>query len=244
MTLNLPTMQGLIDRRMLVNFRVRPETVAPLLPTFFRPKLVNGWAMAGICLIRLKDIRPRGFGTMFGVSSENAAHRIAVEWDERGVTREGVFIPRRDTSSALQSLVGGKVFPGVHHRADYVVNETDDEFQLRMQSRDDHTFVRLHARRAKQLPANSVFASIEAASDFFARGAVGYSATTKPGCCDGLELATTSWHAEPLDVISVKSSFFDDRRTFPAGTIEFDCALLMRNIAHEWRTLPQMKGAA
>lgn len=243
MTLSLPTMHGLIDRRMLVNFRVRTETVTPLLPSFFRPKLVKGWAMAGICLIRLKDIRPRGFGAQFGVSSENAAHRIAVEWDEPGKTREGVFIPRRDTSSRLQSLVGGKIFPGVHHLADYVVNETTDDIQLQMQSRDDHTFVRLHARRATQLPTGSVFDSLEAASDFFARGAVGYSATANPNCCDGLELATTSWHVEPLEVMTVASGFFDDRRRFPPGSIEFDCALLMRNIAHEWRTLPQLKGA-
>lgn len=242
MTLNLPTMHGLIDRRMLVNFRVRPETVVPLLPTFFRPKLIKGWAIAGICLIRLKDIRPRGFGAMFGVSSENAAHRIAVEWNGHGKTREGVFIPRRDTSSLLQSLVGGKVFPGVHHLADYVVNETEDDFQLQMQSRDDHTFVRLHARRATQLSVSSVFDSLEVASDFFARGSVGYSATAKPNCCDGLELATTSWQVAPLTITAVSSSFFDDRNKFPAGTIEFDSALLMRNIAHEWRSVPQLKG--
>lgn len=242
MTLNLPNMHGLIDRRMLVNFRVRPETVAPMLPPPFRPKLVKSWAMAGICLIRLRDIRPHGFGAMFGVTSENAAHRIAVEWDENSKTREGVFIPRRDTSSRLQSLVGGRVFPGVHHHADYVVKETNDDFQLQMQSRDD-AFVRLHARRAKQLPVSSIFDSPDAASDFFARGAVGYSPSTDPDCYDGLELATASWEVEPLDVVAVQSSFFDDRRVFPTGTIEFDCALLMRNITHEWRTLPQLKGA-
>lgn len=242
MTRTLPIMHGLIDRRMLVNFRVRPETVTPLLPPFFRPKLVKGWAMAGICLIRLKDIRPRGFGAMFGVSSENAAHRIAVEWSEHGKTREGVFIPRRDTSSLLQSFVGGKIFPGVHHLANYVVNETEDEFQLQLHSRDDHTFVRLRAQRAKQLPVSSVFDSLEAASDFFARGAIGYSATAQPDCCDGLELATNSWHVEPLDVLTVNSSFFENQHVFPIGTIEFDCALLMRNIAHEWRILPPMKG--
>ena len=242
MTLKLPTMHGLIDRRILVNFRVRAETVAPLLPSFFRPKLVKGWAMAGICLLRLKDVRPRGLGARFGVVSENAAHRIAVEWDDWGKTREGVFIPRRDTSSLLQSLVGGRVFPGIHHLADYVVNETLDDFQLQMQSRDDHTSVRLHARRANRLPASSVFDSLEFASDFFARGAVGYSATASPNCCDGLELATTSWRVESLEVLLVESSFFDDRQTFPTGTIEFDCALLMRNLRHEWRSLPQLKG--
>jgi hypothetical protein len=244
MKLQLPTMQGLIERRMLVNFRVRPETVSPLLPSLFRPNLVQGWAMAGICLIRLKDIRPRGFGPQFGVSSENAAHRIAVEWQEQGARREGVFIPRRDTSSQLQSLVGGRFFPGVHHHADYEVKETADEFRLQMQSRDDHTHVRLHARRSDKLPATSVFPSLEAASDFFAHGAVGYSATNQPGCCDGLELVTEAWQVEPLEVITVASSFFDDRQIFPSGTIEFDCALLMRNIAHEWRTLPQLKGVA
>ncbi|HEX5221680.1 MAG TPA: hypothetical protein VFZ59_19100 [Verrucomicrobiae bacterium] len=122
------------------------------------------------------------------------------------------------------------------------MNETADEFRLQMQSRDDDTFVRVHARRARQHPANSVFESLDAASDFFARGAVGYSATTNPNCCDGLELTTASWRVAPLDVIAVNSSFFNNDKIFPPGTIEFDCALLMRNIAHEWRTLPAMKG--
>ena len=244
MKLNLPTMHGVIDRRMLVNFRIKPERVAPLLPSFFRPKLVKGWAMAGICLIRLRDIRPKGFAAAFGVTSENAAHRIVVEWDENGAVREGVFIPRRDTSSALQSLVGGRIFPGIHHAADFAVNEVGGDYQLDMKSRDDETLVRLQARQAKTLSPRSVFASLDEASDFFARGSAGYSATNKPDCCDGLELFTSGWRTEPLDVTLVESSFFDDPKTFPAGTIEFDCALLMQNIAHEWRALRQMKGAA
>lgn len=241
MILNLPTMHGLIDRRMLVNFRVRPETIAPMLPPLFRPKLFKGWAMAGICLIRLKNIRPRGFGETFGVTSENAAHRIAVEWQENGLTREGVFIPRRDTSSSLQSLVGGKFFPGIHHRADYVVEVTADDFRLQMQSRDDQTFINLQARRGTHLPRTSVFASLDEASEFFAHGSAGYSATDNPNCCDGLELVTDSWNVESLDVIRMESSFFDDRRRFPEGSIEFDCTLLMQNITIEWRNLPSLK---
>src|SRR5882757_5239213 len=86
MKFNIPTMHGIIERRMLVNFRVRPDVVRPLLPEFFRPKLVNGWAMAGICLIRLKNMRPHGFPAACGLTSQNAAHRIAVEWDEAGIT--------------------------------------------------------------------------------------------------------------------------------------------------------------
>ncbi len=235
-----PTMHGLIDRRMLVNFRVQPEVIRKILPSYFQPKLVKGWAMAGICLIRLKDIRPRGFPATCGLTSENAAHRIAVEWEESGVVREGVFIPRRDTSSALQAFAGGRVFPGVHQVAEFEVTEQNDEFRLRMDSRDGEAFVEVHACRASQIPTTSVFASLAEASDFFARGSVGYSATQNPGCCEGLELFTSRWEVEALDVESVRSSFFDDVNRFPCGTIHFDCALLMRNIEHEWHVLPRM----
>jgi hypothetical protein len=37
-----------------------------------------------------------------------------------------------------------------------------------------------------------------------------------------------------LVIEKVESSFFDNRATFPPGSVEFDCALLMRDIDHEW----------
>jgi hypothetical protein len=57
--MQIPIMRGIIDRRILVNFRVDPTVLAGLLPAPFRPKLVKGVGMAGVCLIRLKDIRLR-----------------------------------------------------------------------------------------------------------------------------------------------------------------------------------------
>src|SRR4051794_32776328 len=110
--MKLPVMQGLIDRRVLVNFRVDPAVLARELPEPFRPKIAHGYGIAGICLIRLKNIRPNFAPAFVGVLSENAAHRIAVQWDQDGVTREGVYIPRRDTSSVLNAAMGGKIFPG------------------------------------------------------------------------------------------------------------------------------------
>jgi hypothetical protein len=49
-----------------------------------------------------------------------------------------------------------------------------------------------------------------------------------------LELRSEVWQMEPLTVDVVESSLFDDRTLFPTGTTQFDCALLMRNITHEW----------
>jgi hypothetical protein len=70
----------------------------------------------GICLIRLKKIRPKGLPDLISLTSENGAHRIAVEWDENGIVKEGVFIPRRDTSSKINSFVEGRIFCGFFPR--------------------------------------------------------------------------------------------------------------------------------
>jgi hypothetical protein len=49
-----------------------------------------------------------------------------------------------------------------------------------------------------------------------------------------MELRCHNWQVELLAIESVSSSFFDDETQFPRGSIDFDSALVMRNIEHEW----------
>lgn len=238
--MRIPTMHGVIDRRILANFHVDPDVLAEVLPNPFRPKLIDGKAIAGICLIRLKEIRPRFLPAFLGISSENAAHRIAVEWDENGHTKEGVYIPRRDTSSRLNTLVGGRLFPGVHHHAKFQTREEGNDYSVILDSDDDDTHVAVEGRLTTDWPDSSVFPSIQEASDFFESGSLGYSPASASGAFDGLELRTVNWAVEPLAVERMESSFFDDRQRFPNGSVEFDCALLMRNVQHEWHGRPSL----
>lgn len=78
-----PRRSGEIERRLLVNYRVDAGGVGRLLPEPFRPQLVDGAAVAGICLIR------------FG-----------------------------------HTLVGGRLFPGRHHRVRFIVEESSTEVRL------------------------------------------------------------------------------------------------------------------
>jgi hypothetical protein len=230
--MNVPILRGVIERRILVNYRVDPAVIARLLPSPFSPQLVRGYAVGGICMIRLAELRPRGLPAWLGARSENAAHRIAVTWD--GGARTGVYIPRRDTSSRLNLLLGGRCFPGRHHAATFDVRETDDHYEVAMRSRDGVTRVEVDGAIARTLPSSSVFQSVDEASQFFRCGHVGYSATDSRDRLDGLELCAFGWRIEPLDVTRVQSSFFEDRGRFPAGSAVFDSAFVMRDIAHEW----------
>lgn len=233
--MRVPTIQGVIKRRILVNFRADPDVIQRELPARFRPKLQAGKAVVGICLIRLEHLRPRMTPEMVGLSSENAAHRIAVLWDDdQGITHEGVFIPRRDTNSPVNYLLGGRVFPGEHHRAEFDVHETPTDLSVSMHSLDGTVAVKVEGCPSDGLPSTSIFPDLATTSAFFEGGCVGYSLTHDAGRLDGLRLTTSDWHVEPLEISSVYSSYFCDESHFPKGSVEFDHALIMRDIAHEW----------
>jgi hypothetical protein len=234
--MRLPVIQGVIRRRILANFRVEPEVMQQQLPARFRPKLQQGFAVAGICLIRLEHIRPRFVPESVGLNSENAAHRVAVLWDDEGETREGVFISRRDTSSQLNHLLGGRVFPGEHHQASFSVSESSSEISLSLQSTDAEVIVVLEGNMTAALPSTSIFSSLGEASAFFEGGSLGYSVTQDPNRLDGLNLKTKEWLVEPLAIRKIYSSYFSDKNKFPEGSIDFDHALIMKNVAHEWHS--------
>src|SRR5258706_10781184 len=234
--MRLPVIQGLIRRRILANFRVDAETMQREIPSRFQPKLQHGMAVAGVCLIRLEHIRPRLMPEIVGLNSENAAHRVAVTWDEDGVTREGVFISRRDTGSQIAHLAGGRIFPGEHHHASFAVTEFESEISLGMKSDDAKVNLEIAGTIVRGLPPTSVFSTLAEASSFFEGGSLGYSVTSDPGRLDGLKLATKEWLVEPLEVRRIYSSYFADETKFPKGTVEFDHGLIMRNVRHEWHS--------
>ena len=51
----LPLIQGVIARRMLLNFRADPDVVQRLLPAPLQVDQRNGRAIVGVCLIRLEN---------------------------------------------------------------------------------------------------------------------------------------------------------------------------------------------
>jgi len=233
--MRIPVIRGMIKRRLLVNFRADPEAVQRILPEPFKPKLHAGQAIVGVCLIRLEKIRPAGLPEIVGLSSENAAHRIAVQWQgEQRVEKEGVFIPRWDTAALLNRLAGGRLFPGEHHAARFQVVERERHIDFSMESHDGEVRVKVVGDETESLPSSSCFASLAEASSFFEGGSLGYSITRGGNRMDGLLLRTHAWRVNALAVTSVDSSFFSNPESFPQGSIEFDHGLIMRDLPHEW----------
>jgi hypothetical protein len=238
----LDIVHGTIARRILLNYRIDPAVLSVILPRPFRPNLYRGSAIGGVCMIRFHALRPRFVPSWLGISSENAAHRIAVSWEENGERKEGVFIPRRDTSSWLNRTLGGRVFPGIFERSQFRVDESGSRIRVQVVAEDGQEEALFRGHLVDSMPPSSVFPTIEDAAGFFSLGAAGYSATREVGRFHGVELRCLDWTIQPLAVDEARSRFFGDPQRFPPGSIELDCALLMRGVAHEWNSRPDLHG--
>jgi hypothetical protein len=221
-----------IERRLLLNYRIDPSAVESLLPAPLSPQIVNGYAVGGICLIRLSQTRLGRIPPVPGARTENAAHRLAVQWEDDEGTRVGVYIPRRDTNSWISSIGGGKVFPGSYQLANFDVTESDNRVDIRVRSRDGQTDVTVRSGIAPTF-RSQLFYGLSAATEFFKAGAIGFSPDGKSDL-DCVRLHASDWNANPVEVDEVHSNFFDDPTIFPAGLCTFDSALIMRNVRAKW----------
>lgn len=235
-------MASTIEHRLLVNYQADPERVAGLLPATLSPQLVSGRAVVGICLIRFSGLRPSML-SVGGLSCENAAHRIAVLWtDAQGAQRPGVFIPGRHTSSRLVALVGSR-FYGEHRRARFAIRDDAGGLAITMRSDDGAADLAVCASPGRStLPPSSVFASEQEVSGFFECASVGFS--PQRNSLVGVSLGTQRWSMHPVALRELRSAFYDDPHRFPAGTIAFDSAMLMRRIPATWQAHGDLPAAA
>ena len=240
-----PIIEGVIARRILLNFRVDPEVAQALTPAPLKVKLAKDNALFGICLLRIERARPKGLPEFLRLASENMAHRYAIRFAQRDGEEEGVFIPRRDTDDGFVQLLGGRAFPGYAHRARFRIQETAGGLEMEVHTDNAVADLHVQARWPATWQGSKVFDSFEDASNFFRQAPCGFNWGRGGRTLEGLRLQTKEWRMEPLQVSDLDSRFYENRTRFPQGSVEFDHGLLMRAIPHEWYALsdvPELAG--
>ena len=202
-----------VHTRILLNFRVDPSAIRPLIPAGLEPVLVEGAAVAGVCFIRQVRIRPSGFPGFTGVSLEAAAHRVAV-------TRNGeraVLVLRRDAAGLLPKIASRMI------GASFGEGTIEwDALSARLVASDGAT-ASIREGGAERL-RSSLFASRDAAADFFRQE----SLSIEP---DGRSLTVTlppHWSVEAIERATFTSSMLS------ALGAEPDSAFVARNLDALW----------
>jgi len=221
-----PAIRGVVDRRILINYRVPIASLEDEVPDPFRPtEVADGWGFGSVCIMRLKNERPRFVPSMFGTSLETITHRISVERDDGDGTMSCVYVPRRDTPSQMGSLVVGGLMPGMGNNVSLETDERGDRHHVRVDCGEGS--VRASVEEGGALPSDSVFDSVQEAKGFFLEACVRYSPSGTRH--EAVEFCPYNRNMSALKPINVESRHFEGIE----GS-ELDSAFLMKGIKHEW----------
>ena len=90
-----------------INYAVQPDRLAQLLPAPLVPELFEGSAWLQVLMSSLRDMRPQGLGSAFGVSFYQVSYRAAVRYQNaEGQWRRGGYFVRSETNHAVMRAVG------------------------------------------------------------------------------------------------------------------------------------------
>jgi len=170
-----------------------------------------------------------------GLTTENVAHRFAVEWEGRDGLEVGVYVPQRHTDSRVSSLLGGRAFPGDYQLATFHTADTDAEFHIDVTGPDRRMALSVDAAPIEDL-RSELFDSVPGAMDFFRRGSLGFSPSRRGEKLDGVRLHADTWTADPVRIRTMHSTVFDNEDVFPRGSCTLDSGLVMRNLPVVWRS--------
>jgi hypothetical protein len=177
------------------------------------------------------------------VRTENAAHRVAVEWDTRHGVATGVYVPMRVSGSRLTTLLGGRVVPGLHRLARFDLGGRDGRYEVAIESGHGLS-VDVVATESDHV-TSAVFDDLDTASHFFESAPIGWSPDHR-GRLEGMRMTVSWWRVRPLRIESMASSWFDDPTRFPPGSLQLDCGLLMDGLTARFEAVgpaPQVAGA-
>ena len=213
--------EGVLRTRLLVNAVVDPDEAAVRLPDGLRPHVTAAGTVVGCCLLDVARLRPAGLPARVGVGMRAAAHRISVEWAAPSGERVvGVYVPARLTDSALAIALGGRWFPGVHHRARLATDGGGDRLSWRVDGTGAMADAHLHVvvRRRGDEPRHAC----EPVGGTCLAAAIGLS-PGRGGVLEAARMAPRHRTAAEVDVEILESTFlagFATARPAPAYVMD------------------------
>ncbi len=187
-------------------------------------------------MLAIESARPWPMPAAMGQAVRAAAYRISAEIDSDsalGVPSRAVYVPCRHTDGLLPILAGGRVFPGVHQRAEIDVDADAKQLSwsvrgLSSERSDEGGVAQFDIAAVADLqsavPATSEVADIVIGTE------LGLSPGHRPGSIESAELCPASRAAQRVDLTSLRSDFLDSFSS--AAPAE---SLLMTDVGVIWR---------
>ena len=225
--------RGVIERRLIVIYRLDPKVAKELLPPPWQARLIGGYAVAGIALAHLGRLRPAGLPPVAGLARESVTHGIAVEWESSRSLHNGVFVTHHDSAAAGRGRL--------RRASRFTVDERTDGLRVTYTGRDRTVRVDVDVSLVASLEGSALFPDVRAAMRFLELDSSGGAAWGPPR--KGLRLSAADRSIGAARVLSATSTVFANTSVFPPGSVHLDSALLMRDLVLAPAPLERVRGA-
>lgn len=220
----------LIDRRILILYRVSTAALEQVLPAAAEPREVADRALAGIAFRRRRTMRSGWVPAQLG-TSQCATHFVLLRKCRGAGCHPGVVALRHDCSSRWQAWWSSA---GRSHHARFEVADYVDSLELAGDSDDRVMQLRFKAHPARGLPYRSIFRSIPQVTDYLADDLAGLGLLQSRQVAEESSGGWAHLRLEPLEVAQLESSIFDRWRQASPGLVEFDSAFSLREDQLAW----------
>ena len=112
----LTTVQTCWIDAVSINYAVDPDILARELPPPLEPEIHKGTAWMQVLMSSLREMRPQGMPSLFGVNFYQVSYRAAVTCRGRdGRTRRGGYFVRSETNDEVMRAVGNRLAEFKYH---------------------------------------------------------------------------------------------------------------------------------
>jgi hypothetical protein len=231
-----------------VNYAVQPEALAALLPAPLEPEIHKNRAWVQILQSSLRDLRPPGMPSLFGVCFYQVSYRAAVRYrGGDGSLRRGGYFVRSETNHPVMRAIGNALVEFKFHdfgEADMVMLRDGDRLTVGCDPAPafpgGKIFGVFDTCPLAGPPRGTRWSSLEDLHEPLVECYDALGVDGEGGFLYILTIDRDPWNARFVKAEHFYSEYFD---TGPlgAGASELDSVLHIRECAYRWRPLQRVR---
>jgi hypothetical protein len=226
--------EAFFESSLVLTFAVPKDQIQNLIPPCLELDTFNNeWAFIAVAMVQTKDLRPKGFPSLFGNDFFLIGYRVFVKYVNRAGKRvRGLYILKSETDKKKMELLGN-IF--THYRYTTTdINQTMQNDTLEISSANSGFKVAISAEGKEDivLPNDSPFSDWKDARRF--AGPLPFTFTFNPDTRNVLiiEGVRDNWVPKPVQVLDYNFSFLDKMKL---QDIRLANAFLIENIPYYWK---------
>ena len=225
------------------NYRAEPGRLAALLPWPLEPEVHRGSGWVQVLLSSLRELRPQGMPSLFGVSFYQVSYRAAVRFrDAAGAWRRGGYFVKSETNDPVMRAVGNRLAEFRFHefgRAEVVMVRHGDTLTAGVDPAPGSGPGRFAAvvdtSRQPGPPPGSFWSSLEELQEPLVDCFDAFGIDAAAGSLYTLTIDRGPWKARFARCVDAYSEWLEEGPL--AGAAALDSVLHVARCAYRWRPL-------